>query len=123
MIKTLHIINSIAFSLNVLLYLSPGIGMLFQLILGPVQLIIALIITSKFYKALTPSLQWLLIIYWLLVISDLVCLVLISQNPIYDDILHTGLTNVIAFPVPMCIAAYFVYLTYRAYKHFNQHES
>ncbi|KGO93240.1 hypothetical protein Q766_08005 [Flavobacterium subsaxonicum WB 4.1-42 = DSM 21790] len=123
MIRILHIINSIAFSLNVLLYLSPSVGMLFQLILGPVQLIIALIITVKFYKVLTPSLQWLLIIYWLLAISDLICLVLILQNPIYSDILYMGLTNVIAFPVPMCIAAYFVYVTYRSNQHFNQHES
>jgi len=97
--------------------------MLFQLILGPVQLIIALIITVKFYKALTPSLQWLLIIYWLLAISDLICLILILQNPIYSDILYMGLTNVIAFPVPMCIATYFVYVTYRSNQPFNQPES
>jgi hypothetical protein len=117
--KNLHLINKIATIITLLLYLTISGGMLAQLILGPAQLIMAFIIMVRFYRTISHSLKWLLIIYWLLAISDLICLVLILQNPVYSDILYMGLTNVIAFPVAMCIAAYFVYVTYKIKKHLN----
>ena len=42
------------------------------------------------------SLKWMLIIYWLLAISDLICLVVIIKTG-YDANLLFSLINIIAF--------------------------
>ena len=117
--KLLHKINFILFILNLILYLTISGGMFAQLVLGPAQLTIAFIITIRYYRALSQYLQLLLIAYWLLAVADLTCLALLVRNPVYNDFLYMGLTNVVAFPTAMCIAAYSLYITFSANKHFN----
>jgi len=114
MSRTIHCINAIIFTINVLLYCSPALGMYFQLVLGPIQLLIALGFTFNIAK-FTIHLRTLLIIYWVLAAADLTALALL-MNYGNIDILYMGLINFVAFPVAMCIAAYFVFVTYKIQK-------
>ena len=114
MSRTIHRINATVFAVNVLLYCSPALGMYFQLLLGPVQLLIALGLTFNIAK-LSPNLRVLLVVYWILATADLTVLALLFKYG-NIDILYMGLINFVAFPVAMCIAAYFVFVTYKIQK-------
>ncbi len=76
--------------------------MLFQLILGAVQLIIAIIITIN-YSKLTKLSQNRTIIYWILVLSAAIFISLNLKN--------NNWTIFFVFVFPMLIAFYFFYLT------------
>jgi len=101
---TLHKINKIFYFTTLGLYLLIYFGMLFQIILGIVQLTIGVIILLKM-KELSKEKKRKIRLYWLLVLTDLL---LILSNRIIDN----DFGNLISFFLfPMLIATYFYFLT------------
>ncbi|MFD2564977.1 hypothetical protein [Aquimarina rubra] len=113
--KTIHNINKWSFIITLLLYMTVILGLLSQILLGFIQVIIAIIIFSK-WKQHTYRIRKYLIIYfsivalygvfWLLGIAET-----FNTNSMVMDpsILYLCI-------IPMSIAAYFVYVTYQIKK-------
>jgi hypothetical protein len=102
-----------------------GIGTVIQLFLGCYQLAIALLATLAYWKWKIPRICRLLKIYWVLILAWLVCagILALVTNYIYTieggSILNPAII-VELFVLPMLIAIYFVYVTYRIYSDFKQ---
>ncbi|KGO84192.1 hypothetical protein Q763_00150 [Flavobacterium beibuense F44-8] len=92
-------------------------GMYAQIVLGPLQLLIATSITFLYFKKLAKNLQNLILYYWLFAITALIIAFLGWNDYISDD-----LTIITVFIIPMMVAAYFVYVTYRINKFINPKE-
>lgn len=115
----LHIINRLAFFTTLGLYITVFLGMFSQMILGPLQLIIAIAITLLYYKQITENLKNFIIYYWLLVAIALVLAYLGWIT--YHDFPY-WITIPMLFVIPMLVASYFVYVTYRINKFINPKE-
>lgn len=101
---TLHKINKIFYFTTLVLYLLIYFGMLFQIVLGIVQITIGIILLTKM-KELSKEKKRKILLYWLLVFTAFI-LILCSYT------LENVLGNfVIIFLFPMLIATYFYFLT------------
>jgi uncharacterized protein YqjF (DUF2071 family) len=106
--KTLHIINKVTFFTTLILYFTLILGMYFQMVLGAIQLIIALVLVIKFRELNKNSKKYLLTYWFLVTISILLIYLNIFFN---SDFGNSVLTLIIIFIIPMCIATYFYFLT------------
>lgn len=110
--KTIHDINTWAVFGNVFLFMVPTVGMLLMMLLGTIQIILALTIT--FYRAsLNKKEKQLLSRYWLFVTLDFILIGLIHCFE-YDLFDLPGILSYFIFPG--LIAFYFLYLTNYIYK-------
>lgn len=102
--KTLHSVNKFFFLMTLFLYITVYLGMLFQMVLGAVQIVLAIIISNN-YKQLEQSSRKRIVLYWIFVMIDTVLIVLNNQ---YGNDLGNGITLLL---IPMLIAGYFYYVT------------
>lgn len=110
--KVLHKINFFALAITLALYLTVFLGMYAQIVLGPLQLLIALIVSFNYYKKLDKTLKNHLLAYWLTAAVSLIIAYLSwTHNTASDYVIIT------IFVIPMLIACYFVYLTYKITQH------
>ena len=102
--KKAHAVNKILLGINLLLYVTITLGMLFQILLGFCQVIIAILFTLK-YKQLTKGTQKKLTIYWVLVA--------LSMFLLYINSLYASKSGnfIFLFLIPMLIAIYFYFVT------------
>jgi hypothetical protein len=112
--KLIHLINKIATYTTLVLYLLVYTGMVAQIILGPIQLILAITITALYYKKLDSKNKKSLKIYWLAV-AIVPLFAYASFNWIDDGVLII----LSLFVYPMYIACYFLYVTSKINKYFN----
>lgn len=112
--KILHKINVIALIITLLLYITVLLGMYAQILLGPLQLIIALLVSYMYYKKLSPRLQRGIIIYW---IAAGLSLTIAYFS--WLDYRANDFTIITLFVIPMLIACYFARLTYCITKYLN----
>ena len=112
--KLTHLINKIATYTTLVLYLLVYTGMLAQIILGPIQLILAITITVLYYKELDTKNKKLLKTYWLAV-AIVPLFAYASLNWIADGVLII----LSLFIYPMYIACYFLYATSKINKYLN----
>ena len=103
-LKKAHAVNKVFLGINLLLYATLILGMLFQLVLGFTQIIIAIVFTAK-YNQLAKSTQKKLLIYWFLV--------LLAVTGIYINNLEVSKSGnlIFLFFVPMLVAIYFYFVT------------
>lgn len=114
--KNFHKINIWAVGINLVLFIIPALGMLLMVLLGLTQLLLALGISSAYYRELDKKHKNLLLLYWLLVILDFTGIALMAGI----DNFHNDFTVIpFLFLIPACIAFYFVYVTYSITKYFN----
>lgn len=104
--KAIHFINMAATYLTLALYMLIYFGMMAQIILGPLQLMLAIIISVNYYRQLDHHHQILIIYYWFASVSALIVAMLIWFGEFNQAISIIGL-----FPIPMCVACYFLYVT------------
>lgn len=106
--KLIHLINTFATCITLLgyiLFIYPG--MLAQIILGPLQIILAIIISVKYFDLVKYENQKHLEKYWTAVVISLILIVISYKN-------HAAFNNfkiVTVFVIPMLIACYFLYIT------------
>ncbi len=112
--KKLHQVNIFALIITLILYLTVYLGMYAQIILGPLQLIIALIISFKYYYKLNPKLKKSILIYWALAIVSLIIAYFSWTYYKPNDFIM-----ITVFVIPMLIACYFAYLTFNITKYLN----
>ncbi len=112
--KILHQINTFTLTITLVLYLTVFLGMYAQIILGPLQLIIALIISFKYYKRLIPKLKKGILTYWTLAIVSLIIAYFSWTYYQANDFII-----VTVFVIPMLIACYFTYLTFKITQYLN----
>lgn len=103
----IHIINKIATGATLLLYLTLIGGMYAQIVLGPLQLILAAIVTLLYYKKLDTIRKGLLLRYWM---AAAIALALFGMSWMYRDSMDL-IIIVPVFIIPMIVACYFVYVT------------
>lgn len=103
----IHIINKIATGATLLLYLTLIGGMYAQIVLGPLQLILAAIVTLLYYKKLDTIRKGLLLRYWM---GAAIALALFGMSWMYRDSMDL-IIIVPVFIIPMIVACYFVYVT------------
>ena len=111
--KTLHKINVYAVGVNILLIIIPFLAMLLLIPLGIIQIIIALIVTFKYYKRLDVKHRKIINLYWLFVALDFlgIAIMAITGDP-------TDIFKITALAIlPPFIAIYFVYTTYTLTKY------
>ncbi|GGB76639.1 hypothetical protein GCM10007424_15810 [Flavobacterium suaedae] len=106
--KALHKINIVALAITLLLYFTVYLGMCAQVLLGVIQLVIASIISLYYSDRLSQKLKKNIKIYWILVGTSLVMAYIFWTYFKYNDFLIVTL-----FVIPMLIACYFAYLTYK----------
>lgn len=112
--KTLHKTNFFALVITLALYLTVYLGMCAQVILGPLQLLLALVISFNYYKKLNKPLKNHLLTYWLTAaISLIIAYLSWTHNTANDYVIIT------VFVIPMLIACYFVYVTYKITQHLS----
>ncbi|MFP5438392.1 MAG: hypothetical protein ACLGH8_11425 [Bacteroidia bacterium] len=116
--KTIHIINSIATWATILLYITIYFGMLSQVVLGPLQLILATIISVRYYKELNLNHKNLVLYYWIAAVIALT----MAGFAWSTDFYNTALTIVAIFVIPITVACYFLYVTNKLNKHLS-HEN
>jgi len=104
--KAIHFINIVATYITIGLYMFIFLGMIAQIILGPLQLLLAIIITIRYYKVLDQHNQILIMYYWFLVVVSL-SIAAITWSGYKNSI--TAIIWVIV--VPMLVACYFLYVT------------
>ncbi len=107
--KKIHSINKWSFILTLLLYTTVIGGLLTQILLGCIQFILALTIVSS-WKKLDVTSKKLITTYWILFISYWI------TYKILDLYLENTSWFIFFILIPMCIASYFVYATYRIKK-------
>ncbi|AWH83867.1 hypothetical protein HYN59_01480 [Flavobacterium album] len=113
--KTLHKINTWAVVTNLFLCIIPFLGMLALLPLGLLQLILAFIITGRYYRNLDRKRRSVLLKYWLFVTLEVTIMVVVCLFDGFSDLSAVFLL----FLFPACIAIYFVYTTYTITKYFK----
>jgi hypothetical protein len=102
-IITLYGLNKFAFITTLVLYVTLYLGMLFQVILGTIQLLTAAYITFFYYKKLQKENQLSLKTYWVVVAANLSLALLFFE--IWD---MSALFFLFLFP--MIIAGYFLHI-------------
>ena len=110
--KILHKINFFALAITLALYLTVFLGMYAQIILGPLQLLLALIVSFKYYKNLNKTLKNYLLAYWITAAISLIIAYLSWTHSTANDYII-----ITVFVIPMLIACYFVYVTYKITQH------
>jgi len=106
--KTIHAINQVATGFTIALYFTVIGGMYAQVILGPLQLLLAAIITYKYYKKLDKYTRRQLNQYWM---AATIALVLAGISLYFiDDFFFLGLIFTL-FVLPMVVAIYFTIVT------------
>lgn len=116
--KVIHKINKYVLILNLLLYLTLIGGAYAQLFLGPLQLILAVIVTLRYYRYLNKENKALIQKYWVMVAIDFVLIGMYYLcNKEFDS---AFLTLISLFIYPMIIACYFVHVTYSIRKQLNR---
>lgn len=102
--KILHLINKTALLINLVLYITVYFGMLFQIVLGFVQVCIAVLVSVN-WKKLNSNTQYKLIGYWFFVgfAGILIGLHFWHRSDFG--------TIIFLFVLPMLIAIYFYFLT------------
>jgi hypothetical protein len=103
----IHVINKIATGATLLLYVTLICGMYAQIVLGPLQLILAAIVTLLYYKKLDTIRKGLLLRYWM---AAAIALALFGMSCMYWDSMDL-IIIVSFFIIPMIVACYFVYVT------------
>ncbi|HEX8563240.1 MAG TPA: hypothetical protein VF676_09705 [Flavobacterium sp.] len=117
--KILVKFNNWAFAITAILYLTIYLGMIAQILLGPIQVISSLIILKGYYANLNVSQRRMMHIYWFAVV---VSLTLIWYFNIYTNS-HDASEGISLFAVPMTVAAYFIYILNKILKnHENTQE-
>ena len=116
-LRLLYYINLIAVLTNLLLFTEPCYGMLAMIILGALQLIMALCISFAFLRHLNKKTQCLMLIYWTMVAIDFIYFALYFY---FLGTLGTGIYQITFFTYPMLIGCYFLYITYHINKNLNQ---
>ena len=116
--KHLHITNTCLIGINVLLYFAIFPGMLFQIVLGIVQVIMAIIIAFHL-KELTLKTRNLFYIYS---IVTMIMLSLYAYHYIADIRNHGNYYLAIYFIIPICLAFLHLYITYLINRNL-EHES
>src|SRR5690606_36352126 len=117
--KAIYIINKILFIINILLYemvITFFLALMFQVLLGAVQILIFLFLLYQF-KKFGPTDQKLIITYGILVIFYAIAFLLQNEyneffvNDIHfiNDI-HIGTFIMV---IPMLLASFHLYITYR----------
>ncbi|MGV3697280.1 hypothetical protein [Flavobacterium sp.] len=96
-------INKIVFIITLILYVTVFFGMLFQTVLGTVQLLTAAYITFRHYKKLQKENRLGLKTYWAIVGIDLLLALL------FLTVWDTG-AMLFIFLFPMIIAGYFLHV-------------
>ncbi|WP_435623280.1 hypothetical protein [Flagellimonas sp.] len=108
--KLLHNINKWSYAITLLLYITIYLGMIAQIVLGIIQVFLAIIMFSRFSK-LDSKTRFRLKIYSVLTLLYLLAFVVwnILDIPSSDSISLVG----IAVP-PMALATFFVFITHKA---------
>lgn len=106
--KLIHLINKVATCITLVLYILVCPGMMAQIILGPLQVLLALVITIAYYNKLDSIRKGLLLRYWAAAGTALL-LAFISYK--YQSQLKEYGMIVFVFAIPMMVACYFVYVT------------
>ena len=96
------------------LYLFIYLGMMAQVVLGPLQLLLAIIISLRYYKILDQHNQILIMYYWFSVVISL-SIAAITWFGYPNSI--TAIIWVIV--VPMLVACYFLYVTKSLNRYIN----
>lgn len=106
-------INRAMYIITLLLYLACTPGMLFQIILGIIQVVSAIYLTINFYKIASYFLRKLIVSYWLL--ATIILITILIHKDIFSI---TGI--ILTFVSPMLIATLFMYLIYKLRKEINK---
>lgn len=101
--RTINIINRTSFIITLLLYLTIFYGMLAQIFLGIIQIILSIVIITKYRSLITNFIKPFCITYLVLSICVLLAL------PFYQEL--KSVIIVIFFVVPMCLAGLHLYIT------------
>ncbi|EZH72602.1 hypothetical protein ATO12_20925 [Aquimarina atlantica] len=105
--KTIHNINKWSFIITLILYLTIYYGLLAQIFLGGIQVTLAITLFMYWRKFNNQQKKHLLIYSCLTIIYGLLCL---------TDIMNSDFAPIFLFIIPMTIAGYFVYTTYKIKK-------
>jgi hypothetical protein len=111
--KTIHRINAFVTSATLTLYLLIFLGMYAQIILGPLQLILAVVISIKYYNKMGLLNKKLFLCYWLAAAVALTAAVITWQQNSSND----AVVILFLFVIPMTVACYFLYVTNKLNKH------
>jgi hypothetical protein len=114
--KTIHQINFWTFIINLILFLIPFLGMLFMMVLGFVQIILALAIVFCHYRRLDRNIRIMIIGYWIFVVIDFIG---IGATHFYSNFANDALVIPFLFLIPGVLAIYFVYTTYTITKNLS----
>jgi len=111
--KTIHNINKWSFIITLLLYLTLIGGLLAQILLGFIQVILAIIVILE-WKKHTPKIKSHLISYFTLVtIYGVLWLLGIAETFYNSNSMVLDPHIIYLCIIPMSIASYFVYVTYK----------
>ncbi|WP_020213471.1 hypothetical protein [Flavobacterium rivuli] len=119
--KLLHKINKISLITTLILYgavVTIYLAMMAQIALGFIQIMLAIAVTRIYYGELPNRLRNLLHIYWISAITNGVTIGWLTNTDHY--VFSNAITVAAYFIAPICIAAYFVYVTYKIKKHLNK---
>jgi len=105
--RTIHNINKWSFIITLVLYIGVFTGAMAQIVLGFIQIVFALSLFLRWQEINTNSKQ-LIIIYWFLVITFGLIHLIFRHD--------LRVSTFFYLIVPMCIAAYFVFVTYKFQK-------
>ena len=107
--KLIHKINFWTLAINIVLFIVPYFGMAFMMVLGAVQLVLALAIVFSYYNNLDNNDRVNIKIYWLLVAADILAIIAYHAfDSFFNDLFSIGAL----FLFPGAIAIYFFYITY-----------
>lgn len=118
--RTIHTINKWSLIINIFLFIIPILGMLVMILLGLIQIILAIVISTLYYTTLKKQERFLLYSYWLFVFLNIVPMIIIQ---FYDYTIFDFPGSIPYFIIPGCIAFYFVYVTYRLNKALLNYET
>ncbi|MGY3792555.1 hypothetical protein [uncultured Aquimarina sp.] len=113
--KTIHNINKWSFIITLILYITVYLGLLAQIPLGFIQFVLACSILA-YWKKLNIQSKKLIVGYWSLFVLYWVSFLILNQN--FESLFGLFFFSVI----PMSIASYFVYVTYKIKKYVEQIE-
>lgn len=116
MYKTIHIINSIAVAITLILYIGVTTGMIAQFFLEILQLLLALALRFSYFKSLPSITKKVYNIYWALVIIAFINIIFISTKSATGS-LYIWIS---VYIFPMLIACYFVYVTHCINKNYKK---
>lgn len=113
--KTIHNINKWSFIITLLLYITVYLGLLAQIPLGIIQFVLACSILAH-WKKLNSISKKLIVSYWSFFALYWITFFVFNQN--FESLFGLFFFSVI----PMSIASYFVYVTYKIKKYVEQIE-